>query len=304
MDRVKSILAALDFSSCSVAAFKEAARIADCNRASLRAIHVVAVPALVPAPHPLFPFPLPTQADFVADATTAWAVFAATLPSRADVKCDIELGSPREVILASAERACADLLVLGSHGAHDAHKGIGPTAAACVQRAGMPVLLVREDHAGPFRGVVACLDFTETSKLALRHAIRVAAQDGAALHILHMYDDPWYGIRPPAGVGLNMPDFKAQYRRGVEDRVREFCAPLAHELNALKAEIHCLESEWRGSGYGHAIVRFIEEKGCDLAALGTRDRWNIRDTIFGSTAERIVRGAPCSILAVKPDPAL
>ena len=79
---------------------------------------------------------------------------------------------------------------------------------------------------------------------------------------------------------------------------------ISHELNALKAEIHCLESEWRGGGYGHAIVRFIEEQGCDLAALGTRDRWNIRDTIFGSTAERIVRGAPCSILAVKPDPAL
>jgi nucleotide-binding universal stress UspA family protein len=185
------------------------------------------------------------------------------LPSRADVKCDIETGSPREVILASAERACADLLVLGSHGAHDAHKGIGPTAAACVQRAGMPVLLVREDHAGPFRGVVACLDFTETSKLALRHAIRVAAQDGAALHILHMYDDG--ALRPPAGVELNMPDFKARYCRVS----RTACAvrPPHGELNALKAEFHCLSPRARRR-YGNAP--FGSSKARATGALGTR----------------------------------
>lgn len=301
MDSIKSILVALDFSSCSVAAFKEAARIADCNRASLRAVHVVPVPSFEPAPHPLFPFPLPTQADLVSDATTAWAVFAAALPSRSEVQCDIDVGNPREVILERAVRTRADLLVLGSHSSRNAQKGVGPTASACMQRARTPVLLVREDHAGPFRSVVACLDFTETSKLALQHAIRVAAQDGAALHVLHVYDDPWYGLGPPAGVKANMPDFKAQLNRGVGDRVRDFCAPFSHELNALRATFHCLESEWRGGGYGHAIVRFVKEQGCDLAAVGTRDRWNVRDMVFGSTAERVIRGAPCSILAVKPD---
>ncbi|MBL8761858.1 MAG: universal stress protein [Planctomycetes bacterium] len=301
MSNLKSILVAVDFSPCSIAAFRVAARFAECNRASLRAVHAVALPSYVPAPHPLFPFPLPTQADFVADATTAWAVFAAAAPTRTDVKCDIEVGTPREIILQAAARAGADLLVLGSHSVLDAHKGIGPTATSCMQRARMNVLLVRENHAGPFRSVVACLDFTDTSKLALQQAIRVAAQDGAALHVLHVYDDPWYGLGPPAGVKAHMPDFKAQLNRGVEDRVREFCAPFSHELNALKAGFHCLESEWRGGGYGHAIVRFVKEQGCDLAILGTRDRWNIRDMVFGSTAERVVRGAPCSILAVKPD---
>ncbi|MCC6951978.1 MAG: universal stress protein [Phycisphaerales bacterium] len=301
MSKLNSILVAVDFSPCSVAAFRVAARFADCNRASLRAVHAVALPSFVPAPHPLFPFPLPTQADFVADAKTAWAVFAAAASTRSDVTCDIEVGNPPEIILQAAARAGADLLVLGSHSAIDAHKGIGPTAASCVQRAKMQVLLVREDHAGPFRSVVACLDFTDTSKLALQHAIRVAAQDSAALHVLHVYDDPWYGLGPPAGVKENMPDFKAQLNRGVEARLREFCAPWSHEINALKAEFHCLESEWRGGGYGHAIVRFVKERGCDMTVVGTRDRWNVRDMIFGSTAERVVRGAPCSILAVKPD---
>ncbi|MFZ2872930.1 MAG: universal stress protein [Phycisphaerales bacterium] len=301
MSTLKSILVAVDFSPCSVAAFRVAARFADCNRASLRAVHAVALPSFVPAPHPLFPFPLPTQADFVADAKTAWAVFAAAAAARTDVTCDIEVGNPREIILQAAARAGADLLVLGSHSEIDAHKGLGPTAASCMQRAGMTVLLVRENHAGPFRSVVACLDFTETSRLALQQAIRLAAQEGAALHVLHVYDDPWYGLGPPTGVKANMPDFRAKLNQGVEARVREFCSSVSHELNALRAVFHCRESERRGGGYGHAIVRFVKEQGCDVVALGTRDRWNIRDMVFGSTAERVVREVPCAILAVKPD---
>ncbi|QOJ01094.1 MAG: universal stress protein [Phycisphaeraceae bacterium] len=301
MGSLNSVLVAVDFSPCSAVALKAARRIADYNRASLRAVHVVALPSFELAPHPLFPFTLPTQADLVSDARESWARFLADTGVPTDVTCDVEVGRPRDAILESVARDRADLLVLGAHGAHDAHKGVGPTAAACMQRAKTRVLLVREDHAGPFRNVVACVDFTETSMLALQEAIRAAAQDGAALRVLHVYDDPWHGLRPPAGIQVNMPDFTAEFRRRVEDRLREFCTPFAHELSALKAAYHCVESQWRGGGYGHAIVQFVKEQRCDLVLLGTRDRWNIRDMVFGSTAERVVREAPCSILAVKPE---
>ncbi|MGD9791153.1 MAG: universal stress protein [Phycisphaerales bacterium] len=301
MNSFASILVAIDFSPCSAAALKEAVRIADRNRASLHAVHVVAVPALLPDPHPLVPFPLPTQADLASQAEHTWSTFAAQHGMPPGVTCEIAIGRPRDLILDCAERVGADLLVLGSHSVRDGHKGLGPIAAGCVQRARTKVLLVRADHVGPFRSVVACLDFTDTSMLALQQAIRVAAQDDATLNILHVYDDPWYGLAPPRGVEVNMPDFESRFREGVEARLREFCAPFSHELNALKAAFHCVRSEWRGGGYGHAIVRFARDRGCDLAVLGTRDRWNIRDMIFGSTAERVVRDSPCSILAVKPE---
>lgn len=300
MSSLNSILVAVDFSPCSAVALNAASRIAERNRASLRAVHVVPLPTFEPTPHPLIPFPLPTQADLVADAKESWSRFVADAGVAPDVVCDIEVGRPRDAILESTARARADLLVLGAHGSHDAHKGVGPTAAACMQRAKTMVLLVREDKVGPFKSVVACVDFTDTSKLALQQAIRVAAHDEAALCVLHVYDDPWRGLGAPTDIRVNMPDFKAQFHRSVEDRLREFCEPFARELGAMKAVFQCLESEWRGGGYGHAIVRFVKEHGCDLAVLGTRDRWNVRDMVFGSTAERVVRDAPCSTLAVKP----
>ncbi|MDX9912812.1 MAG: universal stress protein [Phycisphaerales bacterium] len=302
MGSLNSNFVAVDLSPCSAAALKAARRIADCHRASLRAVHVVAIPSFEPAPHPLFPFPQPTQADLVSDARESWTRFLADSGVPTDVMCDIEVGRPRDAILELVARARAELLDLGAHSVHDAYKGVGPTAAACMQRAKTRVLLVREDHdAGPFRNIVACVDFTETSKLGLQEAIRTAAEDGAALSVLHVYDDPWHGLRPPLGIQVNMPDFTAQFRRRVEDRLREFCTPFAHELSALKAAYQCVESQWRGGGYGHAIVRVVKEQRWDLVLLGTRDRWNIRDMVFGSTAERVVREARCSILAVKPE---
>jgi nucleotide-binding universal stress UspA family protein len=54
-------------------------------------------------------------------------------------------------------------------------------------------------------------------------------------------------------------------------------------------------------GYGAGITEFVKQVNGDLVVLGTRGRTNLRDMLLGSTAERVVRDAPCSILAVKPE---
>ncbi|MFN0010007.1 MAG: universal stress protein [Phycisphaerales bacterium] len=299
MNCLKTVLVGVDFSPCSEGAFRQAARVAAWNGAALSALHVIALPAYVPTPHRFISFDLPTQADFVPAARAQWERFASGCDAAAGVTLDIEIGSPRERILDRVLRDKPDLLVLGSHSVLDAAKGVGPTAAALVQGAATKVLLVRAGHAGAFRNIVACIDFTDTSLLALEQAIRTATQDDAALHVLHVYDDPWCGWTPPAGHPANMPDHQEQYRRAVQDRLRAFCEPLAHEFKSRSPVFHVIESEWRGGGYGHAVVAFVKRNGCDLAVLGTRAKWNLRDFLWGSTAERVVRSAHCSILAVK-----
>ncbi len=300
MDRLKTILVAIDFSPCSADAFRQAARVAAWNRASLASLHVIALPSYVPVPHPFIPFDLPTQADLVPEARAQWERFATDCEAKAVVTLDIEIGSPWERIIDRVERDSVDLLVLGSHSVLDAEKGVGRTAATMVQLAPTKVLLIREGQAKAFKSVVACIDFTDTSRLALEQATRAAIQDDAALHILHVYDDPWCGWTSPAAHRANMPDHQAQYKRAVEDRLHAFCEPVAHEFKSRNPVFHAIEAQRRGAGYGHAIVAFAKRHGCDLAVLGTRAKWNFRDFFWGSTAERVVRSAPCSILAVKP----
>jgi nucleotide-binding universal stress UspA family protein len=67
-------------------------------------------------------------------------------------------------------------------------------------------------------------------------------------------------------------------------------------MNALKATYHAEQFGKVGEG----IVQFIAHRGCDLAVLGTRAKWNLRDFLWGSTAQRVVYDAECSVLTVKP----
>jgi universal stress protein E len=124
----------------------------------------------------------------------------------------------------------------------------------------------------------------------------VAAQDGAALHVLHVYRDPWHALPPPQSLTTHMPDFHERLAEAVWDHLRAFCKPFEHEAGALKAAFHAVKSE----RHGPSIVDFAAGNRCDLVVLGTRAKWNARDFFLGSTAERVVREAPCSVLAVKP----
>lgn len=110
------------------------------------------------------------------------------------------------------------------------------------------VLFVRDTQAGPFKYVVGAVDFSETSREALAQSIRVAAQDGAALHVVHIYDDPWHGVPRTGVITANMPVFEATLRQSVEQRLREFCEPLDHEMNAVKARYCGLrhDEHWEG----------------------------------------------------------
>jgi nucleotide-binding universal stress UspA family protein len=54
------------------------------------------------------------------------------------------------------------------------------------------------------------------------------------------------------------------------------------------------------SGYAATeILRISEEKGLDLLVMGSHGLTGIAHVLFGSTAERVVRKAGCSILTVR-----
>ena len=73
-------------------------------------------------------------------------------------------------------------------------------------------------------------------------------------------------------------------------------APVIRDYGLPYAEFHALLASTHGEG----IIAFVQRHGCDLAVLGTRATWNIRDFLWGSTAERVVRECPSSVLTLKP----
>ncbi len=78
--------------------------------------------------------------------------------------------------------------------------------------------------------------------------------------------------------------------------------------NAMKEIEKCCGEELRGhkdiaykilKGVPHEeILKFAEENKIDMIIMGTHSRKGLDRVIFGSTAERVVRNAPCAVLTV------
>lgn len=295
MDRLTSIVVGIDFSPASATALAQAMRFAEWNRAKLRAVHVVDTLVVVDLQEALSPLVQGIQDSLIADARKEWDRFAAGLPGKAGVDFRIVVNSEAAELLAQARDQRADLLVLGSHG-HTPGSSIGPVAAQLLRQSPCRVLLAREGHTGPYKRVVACVDFSKTSRAALEAAVRVVAQDGGKLSVVHVSRPPWtqFHFTPPKIA--DDPAFQQTYRANVLKRLEDFCRPASPETQWVKPNYHVLEQPTHGA----AIIEFAANTGADLVVLGTRGRTNLREVLIGTTAERVVRGATCSILAVKP----
>ncbi len=293
----KSLVVGVDFTPCSASALRQAIRVAEPNRATLRVIHVVEMLVVKDLEEALSPFQTDIRAGLIQDAGKTWKEFTADIPGASGLELAVEINHPVVAILRRVREHSADLLILGTHGTSPPDRGAGTLATASVRKAMASVLLVTELHTGPFRSIVACIDFSATSQKALGQAVRMAAHDAAVLHVLHVFNAPWHRLHYRAPTPQASPDYQKQYRDGLRRRLEAFCEPFHDEM----AQIETRYAVFDFPGHGGGITEFVKQVDGDLVVLGTRGRTNLRDLLLGSTAERVVRDAPCSILTVKPE---
>ena len=307
MDRIRSIIVGIDFTACSASALRQALRIAKWNRAKVHIVHVVDPQIADELESALSPTIADVRGSLLSEvkaeseprALDVSVVGRRPPPSRGASDFQIRVDQLAEVPRANASELLklASGILLTNEGG-EGH-GTGTVATGIVRHAPSKVLLVRDPHTGPFRNVVACVDFSDTSREALAQAARVAVQDEAFLHVIHVFEPPWRRMRgrsasiPPA----DSTSAEKAWRDALPVRLRDFAKPLESEMKYLKPEYEIIDRP----GYGQAIADYSRDLAAPLVVLGTRGRTNLRDLMIGSTAERVVRDAPCSILAVKPD---
>ena len=297
------IVAAVDFSECSAAALEQACRIGTWavpvgsggdGRSSVEAVYAVE-PIIYDVAAPVILVPIPTPADQSADAVRRWDSFAPAAHNRSRVRLHTPIGQPVGEVVHLARERTADLVVVGAHSSFDSARGVGSVASGIARAAPCPVLITCEHHRGPFRSVVAAIDFSEPSRVALEHAARITALDEARLTLLHVYKDPWAVAGGQIEFAANMPDFREQYRCGVVHRLQAFGAGLAHELSALHAGYEAVQND----NHARGIIAFAKHHHADLVVLASRGHSRLREFFFGTTAERVVREAECSVLMVR-----
>jgi len=296
MQNITSIIVGIDFTPCSAVALRQAMRVASISRATLRPIHVIDTLVVVDMAEALSEMQTNIREALIGDAQQAWSTFAAEIPGAADVRLEVEVNNRIVGILRLAKRAKADLLVMGAFGTRKPEVGVGTVASACVRKSMTDVLLVRDTQGGPYRKLVAAVDFSETSHRALERAAMLAAQDGADVHVLHVFDAPWKRLYYRAPTAHATPHFKKQYSDALQRRLTSFSEAVCAE-HARVGFTHVVHD---ASGHRSGITQYAESVGADLIVLGTRGRTNLRDVLLGSTAEKVLQESRCSILAVKP----
>ena len=140
--------------------------------------------------------------------------------------------------------------------------------------------------------IVHPTDFSEEADQAERQAVRLARSLGGELLLLHVsVESPLYGE-----TAFGMPDVKRIYEaqaRWAEERL----AARAAELNNGG-----VRTRWRRRvGIVHeAICDVAREEAAEYIVIGTHGRGGIARFMLGSVADRVIRAAPCPVLAVRP----
>lgn len=309
MNQIKNILVAVDFSDCSKAALAQAVRIAGWNGAALHAQHVIE-PIVV---SDLAWAGRATSADakdlVCRKAHARLSTWVADASGQA--KLSVVVGTPIHEVLTQVKAISADLLVVGARGSTAPIQGAGTLAAKLVRKAPTKVLLVSERGTVPFRTVVAAVDFSPTSSLAVAQATQVAGREAGEIYCLHVFAPPWRRLHYQAPTPEAAPDFQRQYTDALQGRLAEFveqhapggiAPPLVVRPDAdiIPQEkgfhLRCVVFPW--SSYGQGITQYAKEVKADLVILGTRGHTTLRYLLLGSTAERLLRDLPCSVLTV------
>ena len=141
-----------------------------------------------------------------------------------------------------------------------------------------------------FKKILAPVDFSPASQNGLKHALRFAQSFGAELTLLHVLEPTPAAnfVAIPGAVPFPETDFSK-----AEKDLRSLAASVRHDGTE--------KPRWkvRAGLPSHEIVEAAKEGDIDLIVIATHGYTGWKHFCIGSTAERVVRAAPCPVLVVR-----
>ena len=300
MISIKKILFPTDFSECADQALCHATYLAQKFESELIMLHTIVMYEDDPnSPDQRFPELIQcydameevahTRMDECVDDETKKAIKIS--------KVNVRGLSPSSKILEYAEENGIDLITLGTHGRTAvSHFLLGSVAERVVRSAPCPVLTIGPEH-GPesksmvYKRILVPVDFSEPCKNALRYAFTLGRLYEATIDLLHVVEGwihPAFYTTWDKSILDFMPDIQSKTMKAMDEFITDL------DPSRLSIETHVDE------GKPHSvIVDFAEERKTNLIVIATRGLGAIDHILLGSTAEKVVRQAPCPVLSVK-----
>jgi len=137
------------------------------------------------------------------------------------------------------------------------------------------------------KSILVPFDFSSPAEKALAYAVQFAEQFNARIHLLHVVAPVMYP--PDAGfVPIEEPKLMAASKTRLTSLAHEKIQP--ERLSEIEVRI--------GNPYWE-IAEVARQLPADLIVIATHGYTGLKHVIMGSTAERVVRHAPCPVLVVR-----
>lgn len=234
---------------------------------------------------------LPSIVRLAADAV-AGNVERLTSRPRTGLDVRVEVGSPAAVIVSVAEELGADLIIMGAVSGPETIGPLGSVVLRVVRHAHSPVLVVRPTGGtGP---VLSASDLSDPAFPAIVAGAFLARSVGADLSVIHVAEVPLpMPVAPEAvGAGLGYAMTGAEYQL-LREAARD---ALASAMTRMGLNGQTLVDEGIPAVSVVAAARRLNAR---IIVIGTEGRTGLRRMLLGSTAEQILRDAPCSVLVVR-----
>jgi universal stress protein A len=142
-----------------------------------------------------------------------------------------------------------------------------------------------------FRKILLPTDFSGCSAEAARVARLLAERFGSRITVLHILDEP-AALDPMFRGDVPLELLRGRMEQFARESMDAFLAvhfPGFGNFDTILAS----GIPWR------EIIRNARETAAGLIVIGTHGRTGVEHAIFGSTAEKVVRMAPCPVLSVR-----
>lgn len=140
------------------------------------------------------------------------------------------------------------------------------------------------------KNILVPIDFSDYSKNALKYAVEFAKKFSAKLFLIYVVEPIIYPADFSMGqVAIPSTDID------IQNRAEEELKKLADEIQT-DAQVEIIIKT------GKPFVEINEtarEKDIDLIIIATHGHTGVEHLLFGSTAEKVVRKAPCPVLTLR-----
>ncbi|MEP9410596.1 MAG: universal stress protein [Candidatus Brocadia sp.] len=134
-------------------------------------------------------------------------------------------------------------------------------------------------------------DFSECAEHALKYAISLATAYDAKLYVLHVITE----LNIPVGLGVSTYPLSEIYDAMEKEAQKKMQRLIPAQLQE-KGKVENIII--RGTPFLE-IIKTARKYDIDLITIATHGRTGLSHVFLGSTAEKVVRQAPCPVLCVK-----